>query len=205
MSPIATVIAVLPERTKNVPRYLTSCRLIVTMMTGNTRFPDPTPPLCEVSANLDNLAMCQERARRGGKGMVKERDVALRTTHNDMTMLRAYVQTTANAEPEQAEATIHSAGMNVGKQPSRTKLPVVAKHGDGPGRVILDAKALPKPVQYCWQMSADQETWIDLAPTFKTKTVVEGLVPVRLYSFRLRTVTNSGPSDWSSPVTIITH
>jgi hypothetical protein len=95
--------------------------------------------------------------------------------------------------------------MNVAKQRTWTKPPIVAKHGDAPGKVVLDAKALPKPVQYRWQMSTDQQTWTDLGETFKTKTIVEGLVPATFYSFRLRTVTNSGPSDWSAPVTIIAH
>jgi hypothetical protein len=34
---------------------------------------------------------------------------------------------------------------------------------------------------------------------------MDGLVPGTLYSFRLRTVTRNGPSEWSSPVTIIAH
>jgi hypothetical protein len=205
MSAIATVITVLPERTKSVSRYLASCRLIITMMTGNTSFPEPTPPLSVVSAKLDNLAAREELARRGGKGAVAERDVALREAHIDMTMLKAYVQSAANAAPEQAEAIIHSAGMNVAKQRTWTKLPIEAKHGDAPGKIVLDAKALPKPVQYRWQMSTDQQTWTDLRETFKTKTIVEGLAPATFYSFRLQTVTNSGPSDWSPPVTIIAH
>jgi hypothetical protein len=60
-------------------------------------------------------------------------------------------------------------------------------------------------VQYRWQMSTDQQTWTDLPESFKTKTTVEGLAPATTYAFRLRTVTKSGPSDWSPPVTIIAH
>jgi hypothetical protein len=205
MNAINTVIAVLPETTDNVPRYLTSCHLIVSMMTDNPNFPAPTPPLVEVSQTLDTLEADEELAQKGGKGVVQQRDVSLRHAHRNMTMLRAYVQTTANADPERAEATVHSAGMNVAKPRTRTKLPTSAKHGGAPGRVVLDAKALPKPVQYRWQMSTDQEVWTDLPETFKTKTVVDGLVPATVYSFRLRTVTNNGASEWSSPVTIIAH
>jgi len=203
MSAITTVIAVLPDATDNVPRYLTSCHLIVSMMTDNKNFAAPTPPLDEVSESLDALRADEELAQKGGKGMVKQRDVTLRQAHRKMTMLKAYVQTTANDEPERAEAIVHSAGMNVAKPRTRTKLPTSAKHGDAPGRVVLDAKALPKPVQYRWQMSTDQETWTDLPETYATKTTVDGLVPATVYSFRLRTVTRSGASDWSSPVTIV--
>jgi hypothetical protein len=205
MSAIPTVIAVLPETTENVPRYLTSCHLIVAMMTGNNNFLEPSPPLVEVTKSLDDLAAAEELAQRGGKGMVQQRDVSLRMAHLNMTMLKAYVQTKANAEPERAEAIVHSAGMNVGKPRTRIKLPTSAKYGGAPGRVVLDVKALPKPVQYRWQMSTDQETWTDLPETFKTRTIVEGLVPATVYSFRLRTITRNGASDWSSPVTVVTQ
>jgi hypothetical protein len=205
MNAIPTIIAVLPESPEHVPRYLARCRLIVTMMTGNANFPSPTPTLAEVSAGLDSLEAQEELAQKGGKGMVQLRDVELRKSHNNMTMVKGYVQGVANKHPEEAEAIIHSAGFNTAKPRVRTKLPTSAKHGDGPGKVVLDTKALPKPVQYRWQMSTDQETWTDVAETFMTKTTVEGLVPATVYSFRLRTVTKSGPSDWSSPVTIVTH
>ena len=95
--------------------------------------------------------------------------------------------------------------MNVAKPRTRTKLPTSAKHGGAPGRVVLDTRALPKPVQYRWQMSTDQKTWTDLPETFTTKTTVEGLVPATVYSFRLRTVTRNGSSEWSSPVTVVTQ
>ena len=95
--------------------------------------------------------------------------------------------------------------MNVGEPRARTKLPVSAKYGNAPGRVVLDAKALPKPVQYRWQMSTDQETWTDLFESFTTKKTVEDLVPATVYSFRLQTVTKNGLSEWSPPVTIMVH
>jgi hypothetical protein len=205
MNTITTFIAMLPERTKSVPRYLTAGRLTIHMMTDNPSFPAPAPPLSEVSASLDALGASEELALKGGKGMVKERDVALRQAHSKMTVLKAYVQSCANAEPDKAEAIILSAGMKVGKPRVRTKLPIEVKHGGAPGKVVLDAKALPAPVQYRWQMSTEQKTWTDLPESFKTKTTVEGLVPATVYSFRLRTVTRNGPSEWSPPVTIMAH
>jgi hypothetical protein len=205
MNTITTVIAVLPESPHVVSRYLMACRLIVTMMTDNQNFPTPTPPLAEVSADLEALEASEGLAKKGGKGMVQQRDVVLRKVHHKMTMLKAYVQSAANAEPDQAEAIVHSAGMSVGKPRTRTKLPVEVKYGDAVGKVVLDAKALPQPVQYRWQMSTDQKTWTDLPESFKTKSVVEGLVPATIYSFRLRTVTKNGPSEWSPPVTIVAH
>ena len=137
--------------------------------------------------------------------MVQERDVALCHAHGLVTVLKAYVQSVANGAGEKAEAIVQSAGMDVGKPRARTKPAVGVRYGNAPGKVVLDAKALPQPVQYHWQMSHDQETWTDLPETFKTKTVLEGLTRATVYSFRLRTVTNHGLSEWSSPVTIVAH
>ena len=150
MNAITPIIAVLPESPESVTRYLMACRHIVSRMTGNPSFPAPTPPLSEVSTDLDALVAREELALKGGKGMAQERDVALRGAHSHMTMLKAYVQVTANAEPEKAEAIVLSSGMDVAKPRTWTKPPIEAKLGDAPGRVVLDAKALPKPVQYRW-------------------------------------------------------
>lgn len=54
-------------------------------------------------------------------------------------------------------------------------------------------------------MSTDQATWTDLPESFITKSTVEGLTPATLYSFRLKTVTRKGPSEWSQPITILAH
>jgi hypothetical protein len=203
MNALTSVTAVLPESPHNVPRYLMGCRSVVTMMTNNQNFPAPMPPLSEVSTYLDTLEAREELARTRGKGMAQQRNIALRRAHTTMTLLRAYAQSVANAEPGQAEAILLSAGMNIGKPRTRTKLPVEVRHGGAVGEVVLDARALPPPVQYRWQMSTDQQTWTDLPETFRTKSVVKGLVPATVYSFRLRTVTNNGPSEWSPPVSII--
>src|SRR5262249_13196227 len=84
-------IAVFPE-IKQVSQYVTACRLIVTMMTGNKNVPNPMPPLSQVSAHLDTLKAAEELAGQGGKGTAPQRDVELSVVRNDMRLLRAYVQ-----------------------------------------------------------------------------------------------------------------
>src|SRR6185312_13741039 len=96
-------------------------------------------------------------------------------------------------------------GMDVRKKSTWSKPPVEAKQGVAPGSVMLDAKALPRPVQYRWQMSTDQATWTDLPESFKAKITAFGLTPATVYYFRLRTITNNGPSDWSMVASIIAH
>lgn len=197
-------VALLPN-SKQIATLILDYRLVVTMVEGNAAFPNPTPPLAQLSAHLDALAACEELARKGGKGMAQQRDSALRVVRSDMRLLQAYVQSIADSSAADAEAIITSAGMRTVKKVGRSKPPLYAKRGKASGRVIVEAKALPSPVQYCWQMSEDQNTWTDLAPTFHSSTSVEGLTPVKVYSFRFRANTKHGLSEWSSPVSVIAH
>ena len=198
-------IAVFAKPTQ-VPVYINNCRLVVTMMTGNPYFPTPTPPLALVTTHIDTLDAHELLARKGGVGLFEQRDASLGVLQIDMRLVKAHVQSVADAHPHaEAESIIKSAGMGVGKKPTRTKATIAAKHGEIPGRVVLRAKALPGPVQYRWQMSTDQQTWTDLEETFKAETTVDGLMPATVHYFRLWTVTRHGLSGWSQVVSIVVH
>jgi len=204
MNSIPRVIAVLQESAQ-VLHYLEQCRLIVTMMTGNPNLPNPPLSLPQVSAHLDTLDASQKLVGKGGKDAVAQRDVALTAVRIDMRLLKAYVQGEADKNLNEAASIIKSAGFDIGKARARNKPPVGAKHGQLPGRVVLECKAVPQPAQYRWQMSTDQKTWTDLPETFKAKTIVDGLTPATVYYFRLRTFTHGGLSDGSTVVSLIAH
>jgi hypothetical protein len=204
MKKILRIIATFPEG-RQVAAYLTLCRLVIAMMTNNTRLLNPTVALSLVEAHLDKLETDQELAGKGSMGAAEQRDVSLGVVHNDMRMLKAFVQSVADSNINEAEAIIRSAGMGVAKRRVRNKQAVAAKQGKAPGGVVLHAKALPPPVQYRWQMSTDQKSWTDLPETFFASTTVEGLTAATVYYFRLRTVTPDGTSEWSVVVNIIVH
>jgi hypothetical protein len=146
---------------KQVPLYMTNCRLVVTMMTGNKNLLTPAPPLAQLTAHLDLLVAAEELAYKGGMGAVEQRDVALEAVRNDMRLLKAYVQSEADANATAAESLIKSAGMDVKKKRTRTKPSVEARWGKAPGTVVIEAKALPPPVQYSrfrwWQAGVASE------------------------------------------------
>ena len=204
MKTLSRVIAVFPVD-RPVPQLLTESRLVVGMMTDNKHLPDPKPLLEEVSADLDSLEASQELVRKGGLGMVEQRNVALELVHYDMRQLKAYVQSQADANVVEAEAIITSAGMGIGKKSPRKKPPIHAKQGKVPGSVVLEVRALPRPVQYLWQKRDGQQPWTDLPASFKASTTFEGLTAATAYSFRLRTLTRDGLSDWSAVVSLIVH
>src|SRR5262245_61895408 len=146
MNTLPRSIAVFPK-CKQVPQFLTNCRLVVTMLTGNADLANPTPPLAQVSTHLHLLEASDEPAHQRGKGGVPKRDLDLGAVHNDMRLLKAYVQSVADANATEAESIIKSAGMDIKQKSTRTKPPVVAKLGTVPGSVVIEAKALAPPVQ----------------------------------------------------------
>lgn len=187
-----------------VAQYIVDVRVVITLMTNNSNFINPTPALALVALHVDTLESDEERVARNIAGAVHDRNASLAVVRNDIHLLKAYISNVANANgPDKAKSIIESSGMKVGKKPSRTKSAVSARHGKIPRQVLLEAKALRRPVGYHWQMSADGETWTDLPETFKSTMVVDGLKPATVYYFRLRTVTKDGLSDWSTTVSII--
>ena len=195
-------IAVFPE-IPQVSQYMTNCEVVITKMTDNANVPDPTPTLAQVSAHLATLKECEELAHQGGMGAIDQRDVALMVVRADMRLLKAYVQNRADANLAESKSIITSSGMGVGKKKAKGKAHVAVKDGKTPGSVVLDCKALRRPVVYRWQMSTNQEAWSDLEESFKASLTVEGLTPATIYYFRLRTMTRNGLSDWSVVVSII--
>jgi hypothetical protein len=188
-----------------VSEYLKECRHIVSKMTGNSYFPAPNPSLTLVTTHLDTLEDTELAAHHGPKGSIATRNVALLVVRGDMRMLKSGVQLAADADITHAQVIIESSGMYVTTRTRKGKAQLAARYGGAPGLVILDAKAIDGQGSYQWQMCSDGKTWLDLPPGVEASTLVTGLTPVMLYSFRFRTLTKVGLSDWSTPVTFITR
>jgi hypothetical protein len=180
-------------------------KLIVARMTSNAYFPSPTPTLAVVTSNLDALEAAETVAKTRAKGAAAARNLKLKASIADCFGLRAYVQSIADANEDQAEAIIESAGMNARKRPSRSKADLAASMGPVPGQVILRAKA-GKNTAYEWQLSSDGgKTWVTIALTNGAKTAVPGLTAGTTYQFRCRRTVRDTTSDWSQVVSLFVH
>ena len=175
---------------------------VIEPMINNVFFPNPVPPLAEVTSCFTTLADCEKLVRTSGPGMVKQRDIARKKAKLAFRKLKQHIQDVIENNPEQAEFIVASLGLSVRKPRAAGKAPVDVRLSETPGTVILDAKAVAKFAQYCWQMSTDQQNWTDLPACFKARTKVEGLSVAVVYSFRLRTATRKGVSEWSPVISI---
>jgi hypothetical protein len=122
-----------------------------------------------------------------------------------LQQLRGYVQVTADGDPQNANAIIESAGMTVRKQPSFPPRVFSAKPGPVSGEVKLVAPKAANRASYDWEYSTDAGvSWLAMPSTMKASTTLVGLTPGTSVTFKHRSVTKKGESDWSAPITLAT-
>ena len=71
------------------------------------------------------------------------------------------------------------------------------------GCVVLNVRHPGIVTSFDWQQSVDGTTWTDAGQTVHAKLVLTGLTPGVRYSFRFRTLTRKGKSDWSDPLALL--
>jgi hypothetical protein len=197
----------MPIAVKKSPRphdaFVTYVNHLVTCLTGNPSFTDPTPSVASLAAQASAMAQANARARGGGPGVVADRNARRAQLEGDIDHLvdhvRGVIRTQA-VDPATATAMILSAGLSIRKSGKAPKPPLAAKHGSVSGEVKLMALAVAHTAMYFWEYSLDQLTWTSLPSTLRCKTTVADLVPGQLYFFRFRAHTWKGLGDVSDAV-----
>jgi len=137
------------------------------------------------------------------KGAREARDACLAELFDDLRALKAYVQTVADAHPQEAEAIIVSVGMSV-KHPSPRNKPLFqAVNGRVWGQVHLIARWAGDRAVYSWQFGQDGVTWEDAPQTLQARTTLSGLTRGLTYWFRMRVLTKDGEGDFGEPVSLL--
>ena len=87
--------------------------------------------------------------------------------------------------------------MSLRPVPNHGKPPLAAKPGKVSGEVHLVAKAVKGAKGNQWQYSTDGgKTWVDLPQTTKATTTLVSLTPGATVTFRHRTFSRVGTTDW---------
>ena len=188
----------------HVPDLIKLAQSVVQAMTGNAHFPSPTPALTVVSAAITALDAAETATKTRAKGTVQVRDKARAAVVSALRGLKVYVQQMSDANPDQADAIIASALLNVRKPVVRSKHEFTAKAGPTSGSVHLVAKAAAPRGAYEWQWSADGgKTWTPAPTTLQSKTTILQLPLGVNCQFRFRPVLKTGEADWSQVVSLI--
>ncbi len=188
----------------SVSALITYARAMVTRMSGNSSFPNPTPQLAMVTQAIDELQTAETAALARTKGAATTRDdkrAALVLLLHD---LRSYIQVTANASPDNGAAIIESAGVAVRKAPTRRARAFAVKPGAVSGSAKVLATSAGRRASYEWQYSTDGgKTWVMAPSTLQAKTTIAGFAPGATVLFKSRAVTKTGEGDWSQPASLV--
>ncbi len=192
------VVLALPT---SVSALIKLAQTILAGLTNNAFFPTPTPPLATLSTLITKLDTAETAVKTRAAGTVEARNVAREALVQALQDARAYVQSHANANPEQGEAMITSAGMRSERIPPRIKAELTITPGVVSGTAKLVAKAVAPRASYEWELSADGgKTWTELPPTMPARTTATGLPVGTVCFFRFRALTRTGLGDWSQTV-----
>jgi hypothetical protein len=191
-----------PTKNADVIVYGTN---IVQNMTTNPSFPTPTPSVATILAAVNDLHTAETATLSRTKGAATVRNDKRAALVALLQQLRAYVQTVADATPENGAAIIESSGLAVRKVTTRGKRPFGAKQGTLSGSAQVTAVSAGSRASYEWQSSIDGgKTWVAAPSTTRGKTTITGLPPGTSVQFRYLSVTpKGGQSDWSQPTSLI--
>ena len=180
----------------------TFAQVILTMLTGNAHYPNPSPALSILTAAIALFFTTQTTAKTKVAGAASTHKDAALALLRVLNHLRDFVQGTIESAPLNAISVIESAGMRVTKQRARSKPQLAVKEGLST-MVTLMAKALVGNAVYYWEYSLDQKTWTSATESFKATAEIAGLTPGQTYYFRFRGLTLKGKTDYSQVVSLI--
>ena len=118
---------------------------------------------------------------------------------------RQYVETTANASPDIAEAIAYSAGMEVKQSGGRSAQVFSVKNSFLPGMVELLAVSV-NGATYIWMMTltpADPASWEQIGLTHQAHLLKPGLESGKKYYFKVGTLGVNNMVIWSFEIYII--
>jgi len=195
-------------RSLSVTDKIAKGRQIVTAMTNNTNFPNPSPPLTEITASLDELTQAfalVQSAKSEVSTRVVTQDNSEAKLDQLLTQLAGYVESVAGRD----DTLITSVGMETKAVPSAVTVPSVpqalaANAGEHEGEINLLWKAVPKARSYIIEFSLDPATassWTHVGIATSASKVVTNLTSGKRYWFRVAAVGAGGQSGWSEHAT----
>lgn len=192
----------------NIPQLLGFSDHVVSEMTGNSYFPNPTPALRKISDAITSLQDAYNHAQGGGPQQTANARQCRLSLETLLIALGHYVEDTAN-NPDNATADTHSvilsAGMKVKRVTPRQRQSFKVLLGGLPGTVIVIAESVKRGAHE-WQYSSDVSNpglWVNRLPTIQSKTIIDGLESGRRYYFRHRIVLPAGVTTWNEPKSIM--
>jgi hypothetical protein len=195
----------------SVAQKIPFLRNVIQMMTGNPKFPTPTPTLEDAQESLSALESAKAKADEA-KATSKEMTTLLNqqedATDLVITKLANYVEVASNdnaAVIESAGFTPASKSKPVGELPAPQG--VAASSGDNAGEIDVHWDFVKSSKSYIVQINIVdpllEGEWKEKALPTKSSVTLTGLVSGTRYWVRVAAVGSAGTSGWSDPATRI--
>jgi hypothetical protein len=178
-------------------------RNIITLMTGNPKYPTPLPTLTVVTTSVNAFEVAVQEALDGGKIAIATRNAARTELLSLIRQLAAYVQGNCGAdlvtllgsgfEPVRAPSPI-----GVLPAPANLRLDYTGKSGE----MLLKFERVMNAENYSVEVAADPAgPWSPQTVTSSARTIVDGLTPGKVCWVRACANGSQGPSAWGGPAT----
>jgi len=185
-------------------------RQIVAAMTNNASFPNPQPPLTDVTTAVDDLEKTfasVQAAKSEVTTRVVTQDNADTKLVQTLTQLAGYVESVAGKN----DALITSAGMETKSSRSAPTAPITpqglsATAGEHDGEIYLSWKPVSNARSYAIECSLDPATagsWTHVGIATSSSKVIPNLTTGKRYWFRVAAIGSVGQSGWSEHATKI--
>jgi len=195
-------------RNLSVTEKIAKGRQIVTALTNNASFPNPSPPLTEVTTAVDELekAFASVQAARSEVATKSAtQDNAATKLDQTLTQLAGYVESVAGKN----DTLITSAGMETKSAPSAPAVPgapqgLSAAAGEHDGEINLVWRPVTNARSYIVEFSLDPaaaNTWTHAGVATAANKTMTNLTSGKRYWFRVAAVGAVGPSGWSEHAT----
>jgi hypothetical protein len=179
-------------------------------MTNNASFPNPQPPLTDVTAAVDDLEKSfasVQAAKSEVTTRVVTQDNADAKLIQALTQLAGYVESIAGKN----DALITSAGMETKSSRSAPTAPITpqglsATAGEHEGEIYLSWKPVSNARSYAIEFSLDPATagsWTHVGIATSSSKVIPNLTSGKRYWFRVAAIGSVGQSGWSEHATKI--
>jgi len=193
----------------SIPLKIAKAKQIAAAMTGNANFPNPHPPLADITAVI-NATESKSAEKEATVQLGKTQTTELAALEDQLDAMMNQIVSHVDSVSGGDEAKILSAGLDTRAAatattqppPQRAALDVTAGDRDGELDASWDTVAGAK--SYVIETSEDTPTgWKHAGVSTKSKFTIEGLQSGKRYWIRVAAINTAGQSGWSDPATKI--
>lgn len=188
-------------QTDNDARLLTNAETIVTSMTNNPTYPNPTPSLATITTGANEFSLAIANAANGGRDLTAIKNAKRAELGALLRELASYVAVACQGDM----ATLLASGFPIQK-PTRTPAGVlpapvtpVLSLGARTGELAAVVSPVSNAYTYNWRvaLAAKPTQYVKTVQTTAARTVFAGLTPGQIYLVDVNAVGSAGPSDFS--------